>query len=156
MNPETVVVSAISGVAASIVGTPVAHWLATRRHVTERWWELKAEAYSDLLRRVAQVRTALSDLHDELGNGTEDSDEQARARAMHLWESSSSELALIANQGAFKISHGAEQILGGMQATVQEPPPSESFREWMVNTGRSIGRLTYELAAEARRDLRVR
>jgi hypothetical protein len=155
MNAETVIISAVSGMAASLVAVPLGHWLAMRQHVSQRWWERKAEAYNAILLGVAQVRTALMDVRDELLNDSEEVDQAALKKAMEAWEDAAERLGPLGNQGTFIISPEASRILFQLQVPLQSPPVDGDVGAWMYRMVMELGGAAEEFGAEAKRDLGV-
>jgi hypothetical protein len=155
MNAETIIISAMGGLVASVVSTPLGHWLAMRRHVSQRWWERKAEAYNSILLGLAQVRTALVDIKDELLDDSGEVDQAELEKAMKAWDEAAERVGPLGNQGTFIISSEASRILLSLQEPLRTPPRKGEESEWMYRMLVALRDATAAFRAEAKRDLRV-
>lgn len=156
MNTETIVISAVSGAVASLIGAPLGHWLATRRHISERWWEARAQAYSDVLLGLGRVKSALQGLYDECAEGLDDADVGIVKKCHEQWTVSAEEIAHIANQGTFKISPQADEMLSRFSLELRRPFEGDSkLGQWLLDTILMISVVIQAIGVEARRDLGV-
>lgn len=159
MDMQILTISAVSGVAASIVSAPLGHWLANRRHVTQRWWESKAEAYSAVMAGLSKVRVALNDLLAEFAGDISTVDAAVVERCTKQWDASAEEIERIAHQSAFKLSSEAEGILGhigsALRESPQEPLDAVAVRQWLLDTTLHVAVATKAMSIEARHDLGV-
>ena len=159
MNNETILVSAVSGIAASVFSTPLAHWLQSRRHVSERWWETKAEAYGIVLGELARIRVALQDIYAAITGDAEAPDEEALQPAFRRWAAAADAIEAIAQQATFKISPEADRLLRNSARVIRGAPPeghdSPATHQWLRGAMLEFGLITTSLSIEARHDLRV-
>ena len=55
---------AILSLVGAVIGASLSYWLAIRRFRSERWWERKYQAYSDVLEALNDMRARLDTFYD--------------------------------------------------------------------------------------------
>ncbi len=155
MNLEMIAISAMAGAVASLLSVPLGHWLAIRRHVSQRWWERKADAYNSILLGLAEVRTALVDVLNELLDDSGEMDQAELDKALKAWDDAASRVGPLGNQGTFIISAEASRILLSLQEPLRAPPRKGEESDWMYRMVVTLRDATAQFGAEAKRDLGV-
>ncbi len=135
-----------------LVSSLFTHFLSNQRHVSQRWWERKAEVYTRILESLGKVREYEEASLRALGHEIELSDERRNALACD----SQKGIRLVRDAmhlGTLLISRDAEQAL---RAATEEPPydPQNLYGFLEDNLERTT-KAILEVREAARTDLRV-
>lgn len=151
-----VMVSIVSGVFVASVASAVTAHFAFRRFYSERWWERKAAAYTDVLEMLYSLLDYPSTLAElEMGD---------RARALTAEETQALEeryrfaedaLHKAITLGSFTLSEQAIQLLKGFREERYEAQREQNPLWVWVNESDAVYRVIQQMREEARRDLKV-
>ncbi|OGV95903.1 hypothetical protein A2W24_01045 [Microgenomates group bacterium RBG_16_45_19] len=109
----------ISGVIISIITALLTVHLSLRRFYSEKWWERKAEAYSNIVEALYVVRMNQQAVLTALESGQEFPDEEYDILAKRA-RSAQSEIVKVTSIGAFIISQDASDALDRLARALQE------------------------------------
>lgn len=157
MDKETLTISAVSALVAALLSALLTAWLGTKTHISQRWWEAKAEAYSSVMSQLARLSGSLRDLLEELS----DDDVDAAEINAHFarWEAAAHEIEQVARQRAFKISPEACSLLHRASQAIQRPPghsiDQRQLTAWLTSVAVEVESTIDSFCTEARRDLGV-
>ena len=154
---------AVVALAIALVSAFAGAHLALRRFRSERWWERKAEAYSDALRalhdvermygRIVEVMTTAIDVEDPWMLETREADREARDAAVVVLERGVAVAGLlISNDAGRAISELLRQV---RSVEVEGMPDGLPLGSRAPHYQTAALRAIETVKAEARRDLRV-
>jgi len=93
--------------------------LALRRFYTEKWWERKAQAYSEIIGSLAKMRVCFDKWEEELFEHKKTSPE-ARKRVSEEYASAKRVIENAVAAGSFIVSEEAAQVLGSFLKELQK------------------------------------
>jgi hypothetical protein len=116
-------ISVIVDIIRSAIIIVVASWitvrLALRRFYTEKWWERKAQAYSEIIGSLARMRICFDRWWEELSEHKKISDEQ-RKKLNKEYRVTRGVLENASAVGSFIISEEAAKVLGSFLKELQK------------------------------------
>ena len=116
-------VSVIVDIIRSAIIIVVASWitvkLALRRFYTEKWWERKAQAYSEIIGSLAKMRVCFDKWEEELFEHKKTSPE-ARKRVSEEYASAKRVIENAVAVGSFIVSEEAAEVLGSFLKELQK------------------------------------
>ncbi|MCH8093050.1 MAG: hypothetical protein IH953_00510 [Chloroflexi bacterium] len=128
--------------------------LSLRQFYSERWWERKATAYSEIIESLYRMRVYIEGLRDSEEQGKELPEEvkrdlQARAREGR------DKLSRAAEIGAFVISDDAAECLRRLHRHLQTSVPEGSFFDYLEGHSEELHSYLDEMRSIAKADLNV-
>lgn len=138
---------------AGVIVAWVNHLLSRKQFVSERWWERKAAAYSEVMAQLAQLRGALLDAMEALEH------EPSRIETFKVlrdrWNPVAERVEVVANQETFLISSEARNCLSKIHEELESFDPGLDYLAGINECARIVGRGTERFARFAHKDLEV-
>jgi len=125
-----------------------------RRFIAERWWERRANAYSEVLAHLARVRSALLALMEEY-KSMKGVSEEVILNFKSRWKDAATALGDITNQESFLLSGRARECLSEMHRTLDALQNEKDIVAGMLGTAQALKDGTARVAEAAREDLQV-
>ena len=143
-------VAAITAIIASFFTSR----FALRRFYSEKWWEKKQEAYSNMLEVLHKLKNYAEQHFDRERTGHEPTDD-AKKKLEADWRGFHAEYLKLRDLASFHLSNRAVDILDRYEKQ-KEAAKSDFFLEWIMADLAAVTDCLEKLKKEARRDLRVK
>lgn len=144
----------VIGLLIAVVTALVTARVALARHISERWWDRKADAYAQLLEALFDAHKYEKRLLEELETGAhfDEADREAHLeRARRAWR----EIEKFTALGAFTISAKVADLLGKMKAHSEQDVDMESLFDVVSASVDAYDKYIDPIREAAIRDLRV-
>ncbi len=151
------VIILVSGVIIAIVTAYLTVRLSLKRFRTERWWERKAETYSNILESLHLMKQYYDALIAAELNYQEISDERGK-EIWGRWKGGIEEIARVTDIGSFIVSDEAVRRLEQLQGDLDldGPDATKSFYEFLEDQFEKIQKCLSEIREIAKEDLNVK
>jgi len=143
----------LSGVAIAGLSSWITVQLSLKKFRTEKWWEMKAEAYSSLLGTIHDAKAfAEENLEADAGNKdiTKEQDEELRAKSHRA----NAEIYRAMDVGAFYLSQEAIERLKSYKN--ETPEKEETWVQYLMADFDATDSCLKDMITIARNDLQIR
>jgi len=131
--------------------------LSLRQFHSQRWWELKVEAYSGIMEQLSHVDYCLNDwLAQEYGGFTFTAEK--KNQLSERYAKAEADILTASTRGSYIISEDSAKILAEVSRALKEdwPHPQESpLFDHLEGEQIAVRKAIERLRAEAKRDLKV-
>ena len=149
---NTIIINIISGLAISIVTAVVTVRLSIRQFTTQRWWEKKTEAYSELIENLAKYKISKEKLVDDLLHNVTYSNEY-KVKVKDDLQKADENITIFAVKGAFIISNEVSDELNKLISKINEDMESEYWIECSEEHPNLIHEAIKKIVNLAKKDL---
>jgi len=152
--PSQLILAILPGLLTAVAASIITVRLSLRRFYSERWWEKKAAAYTEIIDSLYSMKTYIEGLRDaeEFGRELPQAErEELRGRAAE----GRGRINRAAAIGAFTISHEAADSLTRLGAELERQLPEGSFFEQLDEHAAILNVHLNEIRSIAMADLKV-
>lgn len=144
----------ISGVAIAGLSSLITVHLSMRRFRTEKWWEKKAEAYSNILGAIHDAKVFAEENLEAMHKGREISEEEDR-ELRHKSKMAESEIDRAMDVGAFYLSQEALDCLKKYKKESSEAGKDHDWTLYLIEDLGATDKCLKSMIEVARNDLKV-
>lgn len=144
-----VILASIPGIIVAVVSSSLAARQARKQHVSQRWWEKKAEVYSELLRSLHGLKYAC----DVMATQVHTPIDEYRINVQETYERCLDKLGETINVGTFIISKECHDMVCAMadRMAINRGTHFQNVNIWSLELGEHIK----AIIAAAKKDLGV-
>ncbi|MBS0580636.1 MAG: hypothetical protein JSR36_15370 [Proteobacteria bacterium] len=144
--------SVVSSLLVGLVTAVVTVRLALRRFYSEKWWERKSAAYTEILESTHHLREH-ADTHFEFELRGRELPPEGKARLEKNLQKAMADLRLRRDVGSFVISEEATKLLNALLVELEKSTQENTFFEYLDHRVAAIDKFLPEMRRIARQDL---
>jgi hypothetical protein len=147
-------VNVVSSASVAVLTAALTAKWAVRRFQSERWWERKAGAYSDIARSLFLMKRYCDEYIDSKESGSTRTDEYEQELTKD-WQQGNRAIAEATALGTFLVSPDAAAVLEELRRENGRAAAEDDFYERASVESAALQRAIAALTSAARRDLRI-
>ncbi len=154
MNWSQVVAGLASAIFVSVVTAVLTVRLALRRFYSEKWWERRSDAYSEIIRALHHVREH-ADTNLQFALRDKDLPEEGDARLTKEMQEAIGQLRLHRDLGVFVICDEAVDLLNVLFKELDDSTKTQWWQEHLELKIMAVDKCLKEMRRVARKELKV-
>ncbi|MFV2044779.1 MAG: hypothetical protein ACC700_16285 [Anaerolineales bacterium] len=151
---DQLLVAILPGMLVAVVASIITVRLSLRQFYSERWWERKATAYTEIIESLFRMKTYIESLRDAEERGRELPEEAKQELRIQAAEGKE-RIFRAAAIGAFTISEDAADSLNRLRSELERELPEGSFFDQLENHADLLSRYLQKLRSIAKSDLKI-
>ena len=150
-----ILIGLIPALVVSVLTSLLTVRLSLRQFYTQRWWERKAEAYSEIMKHLSTFKFFIDEL--EFSRLTEEADSQARNNTERGYKEEMAAITKAAACGSYMVSDPASEALSELLAKVYENEwDGDNSAEALQESSEAVKHCIEVVKSEARKELRTK
>jgi hypothetical protein len=154
MNWSQVIAGLASAIFVSVVTAVLTVQLALRRFYSEKWWERRSDAYSEIIKALHQVREH-ADTNLQFALRDKDLPEEGDARLTKEMQEAIGQLRLHRDLGVFVICDEAVDLLNVLFKELDDSTKTQWWQEHLELKIMAVDKCLKEMRRVARKELKV-
>jgi hypothetical protein len=154
MNWSQVIAGLASAIFVSVVTAVLTVQLALRRFYSEKWWERRSNAYSEIIKALHHVREH-ADTNLEFALRDRDLPEDGEKRLTEEMQKAMAQLRLHRDLGVFVICDEAVDLLNTLFKELDDSTKTEWWQEHLELKLVAVDKCLKEMRRIARRELKI-